>query len=52
MNNQKAKNFIGYAGCFVAFMSMGLMFFGVSSALVGVIISIIVSLIISSFCED
>lgn len=51
MDSEKTRDVVGYLGCFVAFMSMGLMFFGVSPAIVGVIIGLIAGLL-SLFFDD
>lgn len=43
MDNNKLCNLLGGAGCFAAFMSMGLMFFGVAAGIWGVVAGVAVA---------
>ena len=41
MTNNQFCNFLGCLGCVIAFFSMGLMFFGVSLAVWGAVVGIV-----------
>lgn len=45
MTNNQLCGFLGAAGCFILFMSMGLMFFGFGSAMYGAAIGAIIGLL-------
>lgn len=45
MTNNQLCGFLEVAGCFILFMSMGLMFFGLSSAMYGVAVGAVIGLL-------